>query len=360
MRALNRFFWEETKTRGAVYAFIAVAGISLATVRSLAFHKPESEVALELVAFILVSNLLSLLFYCARGRVVSFVSVIATPRLPLALRLGGLVACVILLCVSKVDVESLQARVANYSLQKTVAVFGTVQASSLTSDEVKSEVQKIQSIVSASTTNHIAVSPDTLNNVQSVLTGYLKDQKQLPEKIKQSAWTAAIDLQTLAYTREVATGVIQPRQQAELGYILNTTLPLDHVKVTFKGDHSRKLIFGLGDILVTNSTVVFDGIDFESHMVGGIQSRQDSHVLVLDSIYEGGFQLLNDITWVNVEFRNTRLEYSRGRPIQLRNVTFTNCDVTQLYFAPPELVTLIVNSHGQAVSYTFEPTSSGK
>jgi len=46
MALLHRFFWEDSRTRGATYAFTAVAGIIYASVRTLAFQKPERQVNL--------------------------------------------------------------------------------------------------------------------------------------------------------------------------------------------------------------------------------------------------------------------------------------------------------------------------
>jgi len=90
MALLHRFFWEDSRTRGATYAFTAVAGIIYASVRTLAFQKPERQVNLELVVFLLVSNFTIILLYCLRGgKIVSQPTAASTYRIPLFLRYVG-------------------------------------------------------------------------------------------------------------------------------------------------------------------------------------------------------------------------------------------------------------------------------
>src|SRR5713101_5039474 len=53
---LHRFFWEDSEFRGLAYALTAVAGILYATSRTLVFHRPERQVAVELFVLVLVLN----------------------------------------------------------------------------------------------------------------------------------------------------------------------------------------------------------------------------------------------------------------------------------------------------------------
>lgn len=53
---LHSFFWEDSEFRGRAYAFIAVVGMLYATTRTLVFHRPERQVAVELFVLVLVLN----------------------------------------------------------------------------------------------------------------------------------------------------------------------------------------------------------------------------------------------------------------------------------------------------------------
>ncbi len=52
----HHFFWEDSEFRGLAYALTAVAGILYATTRTLVFHRPEGQVAVELFVLVIVLN----------------------------------------------------------------------------------------------------------------------------------------------------------------------------------------------------------------------------------------------------------------------------------------------------------------
>lgn len=53
---LHRFFWEDSEFRAWAYALIAIVGILYATTRTLVFHRPERQIAVELFVLVLVLN----------------------------------------------------------------------------------------------------------------------------------------------------------------------------------------------------------------------------------------------------------------------------------------------------------------
>lgn len=65
---LHRFFWEESEVRGWAYALIAIVGILYASVRSLLFHLPEWQIAVELFVLLLGLNCIAVVITYLRAR----------------------------------------------------------------------------------------------------------------------------------------------------------------------------------------------------------------------------------------------------------------------------------------------------
>ena len=82
---------------------------------------------------------------------------------------------------------------------------------------------------------------------------------------------------------------------------------------------------------------------------------QGGKIVVIDSIFQNGVQPLDNISWINVQFRGTRPE-SSGGAIHLRNVSFSvSNEPGMLFMLPPTLANLILNSNGKPIDYDFEP-----
>jgi hypothetical protein len=70
-------------------------------------------------------------------------------------------------------------------------------------------------------------------------------------------------------------------------------------------------------------------------------------------------QALDRITWVNVLFENSRLSYTEGQPLRLRNVSFKNCDTSHIGMMGGEinlkLAKAIEESNGRPITFVYEP-----
>ena len=140
---------------------------------------------------------------------------------------------------------------------------------------------------------------------------------------------------------------------------VKATLDLSDKKVRFVGDNSL-LILGDGDIIIRNSTVVFDGVSLRApqpfrqafYVVGS-----GSSVVVRNASVENLDQVLDGITWINVEFRHSMIKVQNG-PFTLVNVTFTDCDLRWLQFNQLglELSERIRQANGHAFSFGYTGT----
>jgi len=118
---------------------------------------------------------------------------------------------------------------------------------------------------------------------------------------------------------------------------------------------------GGGQFILNQSNVVFDKIDFlGSVSVSAIELVGDrSSALVRDSIMENVTQNLERITWVDVRFEKSRIHYKEGAPLRLRNVSFKDCDLSQVggFLGPVnyELEKRIKEAQGEPITFIYEP-----
>jgi hypothetical protein len=144
------------------------------------------------------------------------------------------------------------------------------------------------------------------------------------------------------------------RQVSNKGYVFSSFVTFDQHDLFIKGDHS---LFLLGDTIeVSKVTVVFKGIDFQ---VQGAHPPlwvvQGGTLIVIDSIFQGGQQPLDNISWIDVQFRDMQPQYHR-EAIRLRNVSFTGFNRDRLFLdLPHDLAQLILESGGKPINYVFEP-----
>jgi hypothetical protein len=76
---------------------------------------------------------------------------------------------------------------------------------------------------------------------------------------------------------------------------------------------------------------------------------------VINSIFEGGQQQLDNIDWIDVQFRDMQPQYYGGA-IRLRNVSFRDFNRDRvLVDLPSDLAQLILESGGKPINYVFEP-----
>jgi hypothetical protein len=382
MNRLFDFFFTNERLRWKVYGVSAGVAFVYVLFNLWGLHRSEQQVFSEIIWILPSTILLSATVYVLKGPALRSQGVRpgygpgdaaltidrnyfakCRPRFQQGLIITGAIATVFLTTMLEIDVSSFQASVANHALNATIARFGTVYAATWSPEQVQANVRKIQAIVTTASTDKIPINPDTLNKAQATLSGYVK-KYALPQQTKQAVYAVTIDLQSLAYTRELQNEAITPRQLAKEGYPIASTVVLNH-DLYVKGEHSKFFLTG-GSFYVKHCTVVFDGIDFESpYDVYPLAVGEGGNILVRDSIFQGGSQLIDKITWVNVEFRKTMLGYSGG-PIRLRNVSFrdygdeaTGPSNILLYASLPiELTNMILKANGQPINYVYEPPAS--
>jgi hypothetical protein len=264
----------------------------------------------------------------------------------------GSLSVVFLTNMMNIDVRGYQAVLANGALDYMATKFNSVHAAELSANQVQASSSRLQLIAQNSVRDKIPVNPGGLAKAEQSLSGYLRRQTQLPAQTTQSAYSAAIDLQTAAFKAGVEEGEIKPREISQEGYSINSPLIVRRSS-SFLGSHSL-LILGADVFAKDGAHVAFSGIDF-SLRGGQLVLEPGSSILVADAIVRDGGQNLDGVTWANVDFRNTVLLY-QGGPIRLRNVTFTGC---KLGFPPIGLpsyfVDAVTKNLKQPVNYVYEP-----
>lgn len=376
---MNRFigfFLEEQQLRWKVYLISGGIAFVYALVNLSAFHRSEERVSLEtvLVLFMLVAIFVAV--YVAKGRV--SVAETGTPKKVIQfgwkLAVAGTVAAALLVSMYQINIPELQAAIIDLKLKSFATSLDTVKAANLSDNQLRSRYQRIESIVGTSSTNQIPVDPNLLQQTQTAVSRSLK-AGSLSEQTKQLGWATTMDLESLFYTRKVETGEISPipaRQIANTGgYVINSTVVLDKGNPYIRGDHSWFALGpGGGSFAIKQSNVVFDGVDFLGFTaLSPINLLDDrSSALVRDSILKNVTQYLDRIAWVDVRFENSRLLYTEGAPLRLRNVSFKSCDLSlsQLHFPPDigpppagpvgsELQKRIREADGKPITFTYEP-----
>jgi hypothetical protein len=258
--------------------------------------------------------------------------------------------------IPRIQTTVIDARLSNFDHRLSFAYQpGQGQA------QLQSNFRKLGSIVDASYRYEIPIESTTLNSAtQKVRTAL--NQPKLSESTKEAGWAAYGKLFGLAATQETRANV---KTSESFGYIINSNLLFKDQKLSIVGNQSP-LVLGSGEIVIQNSTIVFDGIDFRAQQpyYEGLFVSSDSSVLIHDSTIENLTQMLDGVTWINVEFRHSIVKV-RGGPFNLVNVKFTDCDLRLL--APPfagpiglDLKNRIEKANGQPITFGYEgstPTS---
>ena len=111
-------------------------------------------------------------------------------------------------------------------------------------------------------------------------------------------------------------------------------------------------------ILIENSTLIFDKLDFIGDGAGeALVVLDNSRVLVQDAILKNVPQRVDHIVWNNVLFDKVFLRYGGG-PIRMQNVTFKNCNILGLLgHAPLEFVNKVdaAEKTGDSITYAYDP-----
>jgi hypothetical protein len=360
---LVEFFLTRQWLRWRIYLFSIGIAFLWALLRLTVSNQSEEEATLE--ALIVLCSLLVALttFYFAIGRdplaaiFPKRQSSSGGIRINARLAFAGAAGIVFLFVAARINIPKMQAAVADFRLKSFATRLDTVQAKDLTDQQVQARFRKIESIVNVSSDSKIPVDPEILKQTQVALSGYLK-RKPLPDPIRQAGWTTALDLRSLAYSRDVQTGALATREISNSGFPIRSNLVLK-TNVSFRGNHSPFEMSA--SIVIDNYSVVFEGIDFRSTSVDPIYLRgENANVLIRDSIFQAPEQHLDRITWVNVRFEKTRILYNHG-PLRLRNVSFSHdCDLRVIEFDSNaisiELTRRIHEAKEQPITFVYEPS----
>ena len=224
--------------------------------------------------------------------------------------------------------------------------------------QLRSRFQKLESIADVSYRYQIPISPSSSSTARQKVRAAL-NQPQLSESTKQTGWMAYAKLYDLA-AMQATEGNTAPIHAS--GFVINSTVDLANRKIRFVGDHSA-LIFENGDIVIRNSTVVFDGISLRAQQPfreGLYLLGSGSSVVVRNATVENLDQTLDGITWINVEFRHSMIKVKNGS-FTLVNVTFRDCDLRWLLPSGPlggqvglELRERISKANGQPITFAYD------
>jgi len=363
------FFLAEHSLRWKVYLTSCALAAAWALTRLSLSHSSDEEVSFEAIVILCSLIAVSLFVYVAKGRIfpANATNPRWSPRLTLRLGLLGSASLALVVCMSAVDIPKMQAGIADFRLKSFTTFLDTVQAANLPEVQIRDRYKRIQSIVSASSANQIPVDFAVLQGAQRAVSSSLKT-RSLSEQTEQLGLTTSIDLGSLAYTRQVQTGAIvpiAPRQIANSGGLMLASPVFLRNDIYVRGEHSWiALAPSGGQFVVEQSTVVFDKIDFLGSYITGtpiLLAGERANAMVRDSIIQAADEPLDRITWVDVRFEASRIRYTEGAPLRLRNVSFKGCDLTPIGVPPAwgpisnRLKQRINEADGQPITFVYEP-----
>jgi len=366
---LHRFFWEDSEFRGWAYAVTIVAGTLYATMRTLMFHRPDRQVAVELFVLVLILNSVAVAMnywrtresslqqpfffrfqtqdaYCRRDALVDWPAlssgylrlpkfyILRTYRLSAKVRYAGLVACLILLSAPRFNVSKVQAAIVNQRLEMAASSVDPDKAASLSSNQLKTRFQKIASIASTSTQYKIPANPDLVERVKDSLEVTLRSVSP-GEDLRRSGVSAFIKLVAYARFNNVLIAVNVPTvliPHGETGNYMLSQVPLKNGAVWWQGSVEGSTIFGMPEpssapvFPVSHSSVVFNAVNFDAFGMrrAFVGTDNESQVVIMNATIEGAAQKLDAIVWLNIKFKNSQIIYNGG-PLYLGYVTFENC-----------------------------------
>lgn len=361
MNLPRRFFWEDSKTRAKVYVLTVITGFIFALVRAMVFHKPERQVDIELLAFLLISNFVAVLLYSIRRKRSAQLSSrpqvppqalnralvyqynpyawmdssLALPtKIPSYIAYGGLLAFVILVSAPRLSVPIVQAAIVNPRLERAASSLEPEKAVSLPSNQLKARFQKIASIADTYRENQVRANPDVVTKAVNNLEETLKAVHP-NEDVRRSGVAAFVSLVAYARYNNVLIAVNAPTvllPHGETGNSLISQVPLKNGSIWWQGSAEGNTIFAMPTpssepvFPIIQSNVVFNAVNFNGFGMGRafVGTDEESQVVVMNATIEGASQKLDSIVWLNIKFKNSRIIYNGG-PLYLGDVTFENC-----------------------------------
>lgn len=364
MNRFADFFFKAQGVRWKVYGFSSAVAFIYALINLLVLHREEQSVGIESVVVLFALISLSVGVYVAQVKGFDEEKASAPKIFGSRLVTACALATAFVALGYYAGIPRMQAAIIDLRLELLTSRLPVYAAYRPPDQQLQTHVQTINSIVETSSRNQIPVDPNLLAKTETVLSNELR-APTLSANTKQAGWTASIDLQSLLYTRMAQTGAISTITPREIfkgpAYFFTSVVSIDDNTLYIKGEHSVFTIGGYG-FVIKQSTVVFDSIDFVGAVSQSVITVIDdrSTVLVRDSIMKDVTQDLDRITWVDVRFENSRVLY-RGGPLRLRNVTFKDCDLSNLELGlgmvlrNPELVASITRLSGKPITFTYEP-----
>lgn len=356
--SLDSFFIDR-KYRWSTYAVSGGVSFFYGLVNVLALHRDKSEVALEIVLLLCLLLTLGIRIYPTHRKAPR--ETLGSPTQPAQFSSVSMLTAVAIVLVSagvlatqSIILPRLQAAVVDTRLElwnrPTTHAF-IIQSPEQADKELRSRFQKVQAIADISYRYQIPVDPNSLDKAEATVRTSLK-QPALRSQTKQAGLIASAKLVDVAALRSTVANTVKPPS-----YVINSMLEFSDKNIRWKGDHSP-ITFGSGEILISQSTVVFDGVDLRSEQpfkqalyVEGSRSR----VIVRNSTIENLDQTLDGITWVNVQFEHSMIRIGGGS-FTLVDVSFRDCDLRWLFLGPvaTELREKITQANGQPITFAFE------
>lgn len=316
--------------RGFVYAFSIVTAVVYAVIRTVAFHKPERQVSFEMMAWLLILNVVAVLIYCVRH-----ISVAQRAyTFPVWLRYAGIIACIILLGAPHVSISTVQAAIINQRLESAARSVEPDKAAKLPDKQLETRFRKISAIANASITYKIPANPELMNKAQISIEETLRAANPRSQSVRNSGVAAFVA--TIAYARanNLLVGMNVPTillGHGQTGNMMLSQVPLKN-SAWWQGSPEGNTIFAMPYPesqpvfpVSPNTTVIFNNLDFNAF--GGMRSfvgtDGKSQVVVMNATIHA-VQKLDFIVWLNVRFVGSIILYNGG-PLYLGNVTFENC-----------------------------------
>jgi len=357
MSSLLASFFIDRQYKRTLYAITAITSILYFSISLLAWHRENVRVTCE-TAFL--SCLVLAVGILLRSRLRRKpLSELTSPAEPSGL-LFVCVAFLIGIAIVGITQSSLVVRVQAKVIDARFRGLDEVGRAARYADpeaHLRSRFQRLESIADTSYRYQIPVNSSTLADATREVKAALVEPKRLSESTKEAGWMAYGNLISLEAVQ--ATKQVQP-----LGYVISSPFLLTDTKVHFVGEHSASLVLG-DTIVIQRSTILFDGIDFQTSQpfLEALFVDSSSTVVVRNAVVTNLSQTLDAITWINVEFRHSMIKVNGG-PFTLVNVKFVDCDLRWLPPSGPlggqmglELRQRISRANGQPITFAYQGTS---